>query len=583
MNRNNRIFEQVATVKVPRTRMQDTFSHLTTFNGGSLIPLGLWEVLPGDTFEFNSRFTVRMTTPVHPVMDDAFFDYYYFFVPNRLVWEHWKNFMGEVDVAPSPDWSNVPEYSVPRLLLGGRSAGVNGNVIPGSLINYLGVPIGNYTRSAAIAVNALPARAFAQVWNDYFRDENLQPTIPFNKGDEDDYLFDLSSAPGTYPNVISGESGGQFDYSSDFAGLQCPPVNKLHDYFTSALPYAQKGDAPILNVLGEGFIPLTTASATVDFGSTAPAPKFTSFGKVISQGSSHLLTLHGTAAGSTFGFVDSSPSSSTQYVITGSNLGIDSADWNVGFTINQLRLTIATQQFLETLARSGSRYIEIIRSMFGVQSSDSRLQRAEYIYGYRQVINMAQIAQTSETTDNSPLGSLAAFSLTNVNQRRCVYSSEEHGFIICVGCVRTKHKYAYGLHRMFSRWDRLDYYWPLFANIGNQPIYKREIFLNDNTDQGNDDVFGYKEAWAEYRYQEHRVSGMFSPQYSSSLKSWTYVDEYAEAPTLVDSWIREPTSQIDQTLQVSSESTHQFLCDCQIDVVTTRCMPLFSEPGLTRI
>lgn len=541
----------------PRSRFDRSSSVKTSFNVGDLVPFYLDEVLPGDTFDVETSFVTRLQTLITPPMDDLFLDMYYFFVPSRLCWTHWKEFMGE----STSSWTSDVEYQVPQLTFSKSDK----TVLQKSLLDYFGVPV---NPNGVLSVSRLPINAYNLIWNEWFRDENLQ----------DEILVDIDDG-----NV-------EFDRNNSAKGGALLKVNKLHDYFTSALPQPQKGaDVTISSLFGD--IPVITRKDNSNRSNVpltfnfAGQPEFNfEDGKgynIALKGNNPLLPgfkkAYATISPTSYSTVDSSTFPSDLDLVP-SNLFADAASSDY-LTVNSLRLAFATQQMLETDARSGSRYIELLRGHFGVISPDGRLQRPELLSANRTRINVHQIVQQSESGE-TPLGTTAAMSLTSNTDNSFVKSFTEHGFVIGVMCARYSHTYQQGLQRMWSRKNRLDYYFPILANIGEQPIYSREIYYDNDGFGSLDDVFGYQEAWADYRYKTSIVTGEMRSGITNSLQSWHFADYYAQKPTLSSSWIQEDKTNVDRTLAVTSKLADQIFGDFYVKNLTTRVMPVHSIPGL---
>lgn len=573
---NERFAQAPTNVNIGRSRFLRSQTHKTTLNAGLVVPFYLDEVLPGDTFDVSTSIVARMSTMLKPVMDDCYLDYYYFFVPTRLVWDHWREFMGE---NTSTFWTQPTEYSVPQLK-------VSASHLPYtfSVWDYFGLPISQNKGiskdqyNAFPSVSALPFRAYAKVWNDWFRDENTQTPISINTGDSDDYL------PATY----SAYSDGDYVTDSSVGGV-CAPVNKFHDYFTSCLPSPQKGD-PVSVPLGS-FAPVTTyeSDLIVPHSPYHTMRFFTTSGNAL--GDSTPLTM--TGLGGNMARAESAQTvgdavSGSSVIPT--NLGADLSQ-ATSATINQLREAFAIQRLLERDARGGTRYREILRSHFNVVSPDASLQVSEYLGGQRLRINVQSVAQTSESGD-TPQANLAGYSITANNNSDFIKSFTEHGYVIGVMCIRTANTYQQGINRMFSRRRRFDYYFPALANLGEQAVLNKELYWNFGNSDGmidgndyNEGTFGFQERWAEYRYHPSLVTGQFRSYYplaglSGTLDSWHYASFFDNEPYLNSSFIRETKNNIDRTLAVTSQLASQFIADIQVNNMSTRPMPLYSVPGL---
>lgn len=520
-------------------------------NEGDLVPLYVDEVLPGDTISCQLNGLIRMATPLYPVMDNCYLDTYAFFVPCRLLWEHWENLMGQND---SSYWAETTEYSVPQTTAPGTGWQV------GTIADYMGVPTGVH----GISVNSLPFRAYARIWNEWFRDENLQQPV----------VQDTDDANNTGSNTGTALTDAQN------GGLPLK-VAKYHDYFTSCLPEPQKGEASAIPIsIGElNVFPIGNG---VEWNDTPP--DVTSIimkkkdGGNLSSGFKALITGSPGIVGRSN--QEESSSATIGETIYPANLKAI-GDQVANITINELRQAIAIQHILEADARGGTRYTELLAHEFGVTSPDSRLQRSEYLGGTRIPININQVIQQSGTTDTSPQGNTAAYSMTTLRNKMCSYSAVEHGYLMILGCIRVNHSYQQGLSRMWTRKGRFDFYHPMLANLGEMAVLNKEIYCQGTEE--DDEVFGYQEAWADYRYHPNIVTGEMRSTYAQTLDAWHYGDYYTELPTLSSSWIQEGTENIDRTLAVQSENSHQFIADFYFDQTWTRPMPIYSVPGLDTI
>lgn len=542
MNRNSeQHYAQVPHAEIRRAKFQRNFNLLTTMNEGDLVPIYLDEVLPADTFKINLNALVRMATPLYPVMDNAYMDFYFFFVPARLLWKHFQNLMGQND---STFWAETTEYTTPV------TTAPEGGWNVGTLADYFGIPTG----VSGLKVNSLPFRAYAKVWNEWFRDENLQQPVTQSMDDT------TTAGVNTGRNLSDAEAGG--------LPLK---VCKYKDYFTSCLPSPQKaaepvtipltGNAPIKGYKDEGRTKTVTGE-TSTFYSIGPAEP----GEKVQVGQigadKQGLAMYWGKNGS--------------LTYLGAELG------NItGATINELRQAIAVQHIFERDARTGTRYKEILKGAWGVTSPDARLDRSEYIGGHRMPINVNQVIQTSSTDSTSPQGNTGAYSMTTLSRNMCTYSATEHGYVLGLAAIRVDHSYQQGLSRLWTRNTRFSYYDPMLANLGEQAVLNQEIYAQGKPQ--DEEVFGYQEAWADYRYRTNIVTSEMRSSYAQTLDAWHYADKYDALPTLSSTWIKEGTENIDRTLAVQSSNSHQFICNFYYEQAWTRPMPIYSVPGIDTI
>lgn len=553
MNRNNeRHFNQVPETHVSRTRFRRDQNILTTFDAGKLIPFYVDEVLPGDTFNVRTAAIIRMTTPKYPVFDDAYIDFYYFFCPNRILWDNFKHFMGEAESEP---WMPAKTYRVPKIIV----ESPQGVKIPfeSSILDYMGVPTKIFSNEPdrKVELNALPVRAYVKIWNEFFRDQNVGNAAVL-KTNDDDVRYQDDEEESVENTLKKAVTGGR-----------CLPVSKFHDYFTSCLPYPQRG--PEVTIALTGNAPVKMYDDNGINGASNPTTIWMSANAAYLAQNNTNETIY--ALGTT---ENGNGASVSRYIATDLS-NIEAA------TINQLRQAFAVQHYYEALARGGSRYREQVRALFGVTISDKTVQVPEYLGGGRYHVNINQIVQTSgqQNNDDTPIGETGAMSVTPINESSFTKSFEEHGFVIGVMCVRHNHSYQQGLERFWSRSDRLDYYFPQFANLGEQPVKKKEIMV---TGTGTDDeTFGYQEAWADYRMKPDRVSGKMRSNAEGTLDFWHYADKYETLPTLSQEWMNEGKTEIARTLIAQNEP--QFFGAIRVMNNTTRCMPLYSVPGLEKL
>lgn len=571
MNRNSeQHYSQVPHAEIRRARFKRDFSLLTTINEGDLVPIYCDEVLPADTFKINLNSLVRMATPLYPVMDNAYMDFYFFFVPARLLWDHFVNLMGQND---KTFWAETTEYTTPV-----TTAPAGGWKV-GTIADYFGIPTG----VEGLKVNSMPFRAYVKIWNEWFRDENLQQPAQMSMGDE---TTTGSNGEATGRQNVLGETalpltlGGETDYITEAQkGAKPLKVCKYKDYFTSCLPSPLKAAKPVnIPMTGnagiwayendeyttKALMAATSFTETETIGNEEGKVYSITSGLPLSQGSEPLAIEVGTGR---------APNES--YYL-GADLSTVTAT-----TINELRNAIAVQHIFERDARTGTRYKEILNGAWGVTSPDARLDRSEYIGGYRMPININQVIQTSSTDTTSPQGNTAAYSMTTLSREMCTYSATEHGYVIGLAAARVDHSYQQGLSRMWTRSTRFTYYDPMLANLGEQAVLNQEIYAQGN--EADTEVFGYQEAWADYRYRTNMVTSEMRSTYAQTLDAWHYADKYNELPKLSSSWIKEGTENIDRTLAVKSGLSHQFICNFFYDQTWTRPMPIYSVPGLDTI
>lgn len=568
MNRNsNSRFAQAPQVDIQRSTFDRSSGHKTTFNAGKLVPIYVDEVLPGDTFEMKTSAIIRGSTPIFPVMDNANLDIYFFFVPNRLVWDHWKEFNGENTTSK---WEQTVEYSIPQMAPPLSTGTITEGWEKGTLADYMGIPThvgpGASQTNPQYTVNHLPFRAYCLIWNEWFRDQNLQDPVLIDKGD--------SQTNGRH--LVPEGNSITFENQAALQGANLLPVNKYFDYFTGALPEPQKGP-DVLLPLGNT-APVITMSKQNE---VIPKYPITFWSNAFTQlGETHDLGIQVT--GQKVGKLVHTKNGETVSEPIGAypnNLVADLGNATAA-TINELRLAFQLQKLYERDARGGTRYIEIIKSHFGVTSPDARLQRPEYLGGERIPINIDQVIQTSGTAEGTtPQGNTGAYSLTGNQGSYFKHSFVEHGYVLGLACVRTEHTYQQGLEKIWNRKNRFDFYWPALANIGEQAILNKEIYLQA-VKEVNEQAFGYQEAWAEYRYKPSRVSSAFRSNTTGSLDAWHYADYYEALPKLSAEWVQETYKNVDRTLAVQSTLEDQYIADFWFKCTCTRPMPIYSIPGL---
>jgi hypothetical protein len=552
MNRNNeRRFSQIPKMNVSRSKFIRKQDVKFTMNAGELIPFYVDEVLPGDTFSVDTAGICRMTTPIYPVMDNCYLDVYYFYTPMRILWDHAKEFFGENNTNA---WTQKTEYTIPKIELKGDKNWNNDDYpAENTILDYMGIPTkifkGKDEKSYGF-INALPIRAYVKIWNEWFRDQNIDnPAI----NNTNDGTTKIGQGNSTKDDILKNAVRGGYPLW----------VNKFHDYFTSALPSPQKGEPTLIPMSG---------NAPVYYGLNNEAIQSTKLDKATINNK-----------------IDESWDATKKGLRLNNTDGTEPTDNNnalwanlssvTGATINNLRQAFAIQQFMEKDARGGTRYREIISSHFGVDIDDKTVQIPEYLGGQRYMINVSQVVQTSATNETSPQGNTAAVSVTPFTENSFTKSFQEHGYVIGLCCVRNDNTYQQGLERMWSRSEKYDFYWPEFAHLGEQAILNKEIYYKGTKE--DEKAFGYQEAYAEYRYKPNRVAGKFRSNAEQPLDAWHYADYYTKLPTLSQDWLASDKANINRTLAVQNQP--QFIADILITNESVRPMPIYGTPGLTKL
>lgn len=546
-------FSMIPRADIPRSSFRMQHQHKTTIAAGVLIPVYLQEILPGDSFSVSMTAFVRLATPLFPIMDNMQMESFFFFVPNRLVWKNWQRFQGEQDT-PSDSIS----YTIPQIVSPASGFAVN------TIYDYLGLPtVGQVGGGNTISINALPLRAYGLIYNQWFRDENLG--TPFG--------FGTANAQGA-----AAMDDGPDPYTNYFVTT----TSKRHDYFTSCLPWTQKGSTAVTLPLGTS---ATVKTSAVDLLSGAQNTMriLNSNGNLVPANAAMGSGYPGAGAAN-FGFAGTTQTGLGSGTFQGSypiNLYADLSTATAA-TINQIRLAFQTQRLLERDARGGTRYTEIIRSHFGVISPDMRLQRPEYLGGGMSPVNIAPVPQTTATGltgGTSPLGTLSAVG-TAVGTHGFRQSFTEHGYILGLVATRADPIYQQGIRKLWSRSTRYDFYMPVFAMLGEQAVLNKEIYADGSANDAL--TFGYQERWAEYRYHPSFTSGFFRSTSAGTLDSWHLAQKFASLPALNSTFIFDNTATVlSRALAAGAAANNQQMyCDFFFDERCARPMPMYSVPGM---
>lgn len=571
MNRNSENHFQIGPrVDIQRSTFKMSQDLRTSFNTGLLIPFFVdSDIMPGDTYQVDGTFVIRGTTPIAPTLDNAYADIYWFFDKNNYMWTHWKEFMGENKTG---DWAQTTEYTIPQIKFGYVNNGLH-SILKGDLADYFGLPLFTAQSGAntpTIEVNALPFRSYVRIWNNFFRNQNLQPPQYERTNDTTWYTIPDTSIDGT------NDSWLYVPTTPSSASIQRhpAPVNKYADYFTTCNPSPQKGPA-VTQPIGESApVKILSTNTFGDIDNATLLLKHSTNGAAANY-SNNLLGIAGSALDAYGGSVGADTLGADFTIANVIEADLSNA---VAATINAQRLAFATQRIYEKSVFGTRYYLELIPNFFGVQVPGAATDLPEYLGGCRIPITQNQVAQTSSTDAVTPQGNVAAFSLTVNGGRQFTKSFTEHGVLMGLICVRTDNSYDQGIERQWSRKRKLDYYWPQLAHLGEQAVLNKEIYADGTA--YDEQVFGYQERWAEYKYKPNKNTGAFHTTYATSLDFWHYGDNYSSLPVLQSSWALSNKDAVDRTLAVTSATEDQWLMNARINIKATRPMPMYSMPGL---
>lgn len=576
MNRNTEAhFSQIPSANIPRSRFDLSFSHKLTFNFGDVVPCFVKPVYPGDTFDVTTSKVVRLQTLLTPVMDNAYLDTYFFYVPFRLVWDHWEEFMG---ANKSSAWTPTVSRKMPVLY----NQSDDRSIELGSIADHMGIPVGlHINRDDINAPSALPFRAYALICDTFFKDQNVSDPIQVTTSDTDLVYYTVGHTPASYTSDL--QHGGRLYKAS-----------RYHDYFSSCLPAPQRG--PSVAVPAQGQLPVYAGMFHGIYAQNGGFPVVAAYGDptsfdhynvLVKDGPNNNIRATSDYGAWTKGSYPGHPAESSTLqneiplnfwaTTSTTNLSTGVTSDRLSIDINALRLAALTQSYYEALARGGARYDEIIRQFFGVISPDGRLNNPEYLGGSRVQLNVHEVTNTAQSEQDF-LGDLGAMSVTADTHGDFVKSFTEHGVVIGVCVARYDTSYHQGIEKFWTLKDQFEFYNPMFSRIGEQPVYDVELYA-DAASMSSRSVFGYQEAWADLRHSRNMVSGLFRPNVPGSFGHWTFTDNYGSKPVLSEDWMMVDKTNVDRTLAVTSQLSNQIFADFYFKFYATRPLPMYSIPG----